>query len=680
MDRKKIIYIGSILLATVFVSVTYFSYAFFTSKNEYHGRVNMVVGTLDYELKSSLLENNSITLAANEKARLNIEVKSLNDINSKYELFYTTTNNNIEIGYNTTNDLPTGTINPKEKKTITVIIKNPSNSSATITFGVQGGFTHNSLVLDNGRSSISQIQSRYCEVDINTVYSFDYNGTDGTDGSEQTFTVPCSGEYKLETWGAQGQNTANFIGGYGGYSVGQNNLSKNDTLYVVVGQAGIDGTSYNGGGLGYFNGGGGGATHIATSNGELSSLSASVSSILIVSGGGGGAGQRGENYGDGNGGSAGGYIGNRGTSTNNSRTFGYGYGLGGSQDVGGAFQWIDTGSGRPSGIYDETNLWTYDSQYYSYVGDFGKGGCGIANHAGGGAGFYGGGGSAHGGAGGGSGYIGSPRLYNKAMYCYDCEESSEPSTKTISTTGTSLERDTTNCPNGYSSDPISKCAKIGNGYARITFLNESSEEEKTKINYIVNFDANGGTMNQNTKILSYGEEYGTLPTPTREGYTFKGWNGKNLFNKEFFKNSSVYIDDKIDVGWDYLSSYKFLLKSNNSYTLSLKTNNFIASNGWLYRMYYSDKISWVELQRYIQEDFSYSFMTNNDGYIYIGHLYGFGTDSNYDGIRMIYYLDKVDIQLEEGSIATPYEPYYITSDTTVTQKKNHTLKAIWEKN
>ena len=37
-----------------------------------------------------------------------------------------------------------------------------------------------------------------------------------------------------------------------------------------------------------------------------------------------------------------------------------------------------------------------------------------------------------------------------------------------------------------------------------------------------------------------------------------------------------------------------------------------------------------------------------------------------------------NIQLEEGSEATEYEPYYITSDTKVVQNKDHTLKAIWK--
>ena len=62
------------------------------------------------------------------------------------------------------------------------------------------------------------------------------------------------------------------------------------------------------------------------------------------------------------------------------------------------------------------------------------------------------------GAGGGSGYIGNLLLTNKSMYCYNCAESTEESTKTISTT----------CVN---STPTENCAKSGNGYARISLIN-----------------------------------------------------------------------------------------------------------------------------------------------------------------------------------------------------------------
>ena len=41
--------------------------------------------------------------------------------------------------------------------------------------------------------------------------------------------------------------------------------------------------------------------------------------------------------------------------------------------------------------------------------------------------------------------------------------------------------------------------------------------------YIVLFDPNGGKVSQNSSIVAYGGQYGTLPTPTRGEYTFSGW-------------------------------------------------------------------------------------------------------------------------------------------------------------
>ncbi len=41
--------------------------------------------------------------------------------------------------------------------------------------------------------------------------------------------------------------------------------------------------------------------------------------------------------------------------------------------------------------------------------------------------------------------------------------------------------------------------------------------------YTVTFDANGGTTPTASKSVTYASTYGTLPTPTRTGYTFNGW-------------------------------------------------------------------------------------------------------------------------------------------------------------
>ena len=265
----------------------------------------------------------------------------------------------------------------------------------------------------------------YLSCDVSQSWSFDYTG------GEQTFTVPTTGTYKLETWGAQGGSRNGYIGGYGGYSIGTITLSKSQNLYINVGGNGTTKIGgYNGGGnrpsgdtTGWYAGSGGGATHIATVSGLLSTLENSKFDILIVSGGGGGA-TSSSTY-NANGGSGGGYMG----STIKGPT-------GGTQTI--------AGTNAKGGI----------------TGSFGKG-ADSTNEGAGGSGFFGGGSGLHPDIGysgaGGSGYIGNPLLTEKSMYCYNCQESSEESTKTASTT----------CVNAT---PTANCAKQGNGYARITLI------------------------------------------------------------------------------------------------------------------------------------------------------------------------------------------------------------------
>ena len=118
-----------------------------------------------------------------------------------------------------------------------------------------------------------------------TVYDYDYTG------SVQTFTAPKSGNYRIETWGAAGGSGdvyASYRGGNGAYTSGDIYLNAGTTLYIYVGEKGLDSESnksirgsYNGGehgtlqyiSKGYgsfytFGGSGGGATDISISNEE----------------------------------------------------------------------------------------------------------------------------------------------------------------------------------------------------------------------------------------------------------------------------------------------------------------------------------------------------------------------------------------------------------------------------
>lgn len=228
-------------------------------------------------------------------------------------------------------------------------------------------------------------------------------------GNIVSYTIPATGTYKLEVWGAQGgaagSGTSYITGGKGGKSIGYKELTANTTLYIVAGGKGTDCPNinsssstggYNGGGRSYTwgttaNGTGGGATHIATKSGLLKELTSYKSNVLIVAGG-GGASASNNAGGTTQGGYGGGSNGGTGAvSPNNDDDIG----VGGSQTAGGGYIHNNAGG---------TNATVAPSS-----GGFGYGGNGSTKGgAGGGAGYYGGGGaSVWGGGGGGSGFVGN---------------------------------------------------------------------------------------------------------------------------------------------------------------------------------------------------------------------------------------------------------------------------------
>ena len=272
-----------------------------------------------------------------------------------------------------------------------------STTSTSATWTASSAGTYYVWVKDKAGNKINKtfeiVQSAFCAYNVGQVWNYNYTG------GIQSFSTPCNGTYKLEVWGAQGSVSAQnrSQGGYGGYSFGNKNLSKNATLYIVVGgRSGSTSGGYNGGGSGQYlaggisnsGGGGGGATHIATTNrGVLSNYNSYRGEVLIVAGGGGGAG---EQYG---------------------RSGGTGGGSSGGNGTGGCY--VPTGGSQSSagarGDSDASNAG------FGYGGNcpYGIGEGGTYGAGGGGGGWYGGGagsyarGSDCGASGaGGSGYIG----------------------------------------------------------------------------------------------------------------------------------------------------------------------------------------------------------------------------------------------------------------------------------
>ena len=378
---------------------------------------------------------------------VNLEVLNTSTLSSKFIDVMFEGNINLLSSYDSADKVNTSSI--ESRKLTTGILKSQESKDYSLRLWIDYNTT-----LEDLDNEIKSFKSKIVVVGkpINytgdTVFNFDYTG------SEQTFVAPVSGTYRLETWGAQGGNAnENYLGGYGGHAAGEAFLAKDTALYINVGSEGSTCATtasclggYNGGGNAKAHtddysraAGGGGSTHIALKSGLLSILENYKSDILIVSGGGGG-GNYTNFYNGGIGGHAGGYIGSAATNY-----------LSDNQSILGR---ISTGGTQKNAGCNSIS---------KDCGSFGKGGDSSmteyhdAAGSGGGAGYYGGSAANIGPGSGGSSYIGNSNLIKKVMYCYNCEESSEENTKTISTT---CSEET----------PTSYCVKKGNGYARITLI------------------------------------------------------------------------------------------------------------------------------------------------------------------------------------------------------------------
>lgn len=203
-------------------------------------------------------------------------------------------------------------------------------------------------------------------------------------GRVQTWTVPNTGTYRLEVWGAQGGGS--LFGGKGGYSSGTIYLTKGTVIYIYVGEAGGSGGSvnnpyggkggWNGGGAGgrgasysgnYTDeggGGGGGATDIRLNGTALANR------IIVAGGGGGEAGD-----GDGNSGGAGGGLnGGRSNKGISGGTQSGGYSLGQGENAGSGNRNHEGLGGGGGGYY---------GGYASHDGDSNAGGGGGSGYIGG---------------------------------------------------------------------------------------------------------------------------------------------------------------------------------------------------------------------------------------------------------------------------------------------------------
>ena len=213
-------------------------------------------------------------------------------------------NINLLSSYDNTDKVNTSSL--ESRKLTTGILKSKESRDYSLRLWIDYNTT-----LEDLNNEIKSFKSKIVVVgkpinyEGDTVFNFDYTG------AEQTFTAPVSGTYKVELWGAQGGDSANLLGGLGGYVSGNIKLEEIKKLYIYVGGRGVTNGNfgqdvpenheelsygfseggYNGGGSSgnqsIYNGSGGGATDIRTKAGNINDFEFIKSRIMVAGGGGG---------------------------------------------------------------------------------------------------------------------------------------------------------------------------------------------------------------------------------------------------------------------------------------------------------------------------------------------------------------------------------------------------------
>ena len=154
------IYMISVILITLLLLTSYFSYAMFTVSKEKSNAISIVTGTLSYDLKVDGLSTDKLVVGPKEEKIFLVSLSNPNNRIARFNLYYKgNLDQSIEAGYiidcesikppeaTGINLEATGTIGSSE--TYKIIVYNDSNKEQTITLGVSVGLDYNDLSLEN---------------------------------------------------------------------------------------------------------------------------------------------------------------------------------------------------------------------------------------------------------------------------------------------------------------------------------------------------------------------------------------------------------------------------------------------------------------------------------------------------------------------------------------------------
>ena len=161
------IYIISVILITLLLLTSYFSYAMFTVTKEKNNAISIVTGTLSYDLKVDGVSTDELVVGPNEEKTFTITLSNPNNRLARFNFYYITPIfENIEMGYLKIKDFnippeETGVNLEKEgigaSQIYQLKVINNNNEQIVINLGVEFGLDYNDLALPSNGNLFEEI-------------------------------------------------------------------------------------------------------------------------------------------------------------------------------------------------------------------------------------------------------------------------------------------------------------------------------------------------------------------------------------------------------------------------------------------------------------------------------------------------------------------------------------------
>ncbi len=189
------IYMIVMIIITLLILGGYFSYAMFTVSKEKGNAISIVTGNLEYKLTVDEEETNKLTVESNSVKDFIVTLSNPNNIKARFNFYYIgSLPNNVTAGYITgdgVNIPPTEVGTNLEKinttgssNTYTIRVSNRSDSSTTITLGVNVGLDYNDLSLPSNGQLFEEVSMLASDVVIENLN----NGSTYDDGVDTFIT------------------------------------------------------------------------------------------------------------------------------------------------------------------------------------------------------------------------------------------------------------------------------------------------------------------------------------------------------------------------------------------------------------------------------------------------------------------------------------------------------------